>query len=736
MNKTEQICGIVERVTFSSSDTGYAVIEVEDGGELVTAVGNMPGVAEGQEVELLGEYVTHPTYGLQFKAESYVCRMPQGEAAVLKYLSSKTLPGIGPVLARRIVEAFGSETLTVIEKQPERLARVKGMTLEKAVRAQQEFCRQFGAKEAIAALAQLGLDAQTALQLYKEYGTETVERVQNNPYLLCLPPAEFAFGQADDVAQLLQFEKDCECRVLAGVRYVLDHNTLNGHCCLPKAKLLPTASRYLDVPAERVQEVIDRALADGNLAAWQPPEQEEFLFLPEYFRAEMYVAGHLKTLQALCRPEPVNPDKLIGLLEQKWGIRYAPAQRQAIETALSHSCMVLTGGPGTGKTTTINAMIELFEEQGLKVALAAPTGRAAKRMSEVCGREAKTIHRLLEVSYGSRNSQLRFVHNEKNPLRCQVVILDEVSMVDLLLFESLLRALSPTCRIILVGDCDQLPSVGAGNLLRDMIDCGKIPTVSLKDIFRQAAQSRIIRVAHQIVEGQLPGANERQGDFFFLERPAAAASSLVGELVGERLPAAYGFDPVRDIQVLCPSKLGQCGTQLLNERLQQLLNPPSPDKPQLVFMGNVYRLGDKVMQVRNNYDIEYTKPDAEHGTGAFNGDLGVITKVDPRTQSLTVQMDDRSYLYKGENLRQLEIAYAITIHKAQGSEFPCVVLPCAQDTPLKLCYRNLLYTGVTRAKKLLCMVGSFRTFAAMVENNRRVLRYSCLVELMQDDSIC
>ncbi|MEG0803893.1 MAG: AAA family ATPase, partial [Pygmaiobacter sp.] len=651
-----------------------------------------------------------------------------------RYLASGPLPGIGPVTARRIVEQFGEDALLIIENNPSELARVKGMTMTKAIAASNEFRRVFGVREAIASLAKLGIGAATAISLYRALGPSMLELIHENPYLLCASPAWLPFRTVDTIAAELNFEKECQSRVKAGVSYVLRHNTGNGHCCLPTKKLLATVAKFIDVEQITIEEAIDIAVSEGDLVAFETGGVE-YLYLPEYFRGEMLISGHLKTLLHLPLQKMSNPDKAIALLELTQGLRYAPLQRKAIETALTSNCMVLTGGPGTGKTTTIKAIIALFEQQADRVALAAPTGRAAKRMGELCGKEAKTIHRLLEVDYGSGET-IRFIHNEHNPLKCDVVIIDEMSMVDLPLFESLLRALRPQCKIILVGDSDQLPSVGAGNVLRDIIDSAVIPVVCLRDIFRQAAESRIVRMAHGIVEGVLPDANEKNGDFFFIEAGALASSQLVCELVSARLPAAYGFDAVRDIQVLCPSKLGSCGTIALNAKLQELLNPPQPGKGQLVYMGTVYRVGDKVMQVRNNYDIVYSREGGEAGTGAFNGDMGIILKADARAQTLVVGIDDKTYVYQGEHLREIEIAYAVTIHKSQGSEFSAVVLPVASDTPARLCYRNLIYTGVTRAKQLLVLCGSKTTFASMVENDRRMLRYSCLANLLCDESIC
>ena len=730
----ERLSGAVEHVTYTNASSGFAVVELDADGELVTAVGTMPGVAVGEEVDLEGEFVTHPSFGPQFKVSSFSCRIPQDTAAVLRYLASGVLPGIGPITARRIVDAFGANTLDVIQNQPEQLAKVKGMTLAKARAASKEFSRVFGVQEAIALLAQYGIPAADAISLYRVMGPATMDLIHENPFLLCGDPVHLPFERADDIAAALNFERDSKVRMRAGIGYILRHNAGNGHSCLPAFKLLPTAQRFLEVDRQALEEALSGGIEEGEFAA-QEYDGVQYVYLPELFRAEMLVAGHLRALMALPLAAAADPQRAIDRLEQSDGIRYAPAQRQAIAAALTNNCMVLTGGPGTGKTTAINAMIALFEQQADRVFLAAPTGRAAKRMSELCGKEAKTIHRLLEVDYGGPD-QIRFIHNEKNPLKCDVVIIDEMSMVDLPLFESLLRALRPQCRIILVGDSDQLPSVGPGNLLRDIADSGLVPVVRLTEIFRQAARSQIVRTAHRIVSGQDPEPNVRDGDCFFLSAQGQSSQELICDLVSSRLPRSYGFDPVEEIQVLCPSKLGPAGTQALNARLQEILNPPAPGKRQLTYFGVTYREGDKVMQVRNNYDILYERQNGESGVGAFNGDLGIIEAVDPRAGSLRVRADDRLITYTGENIRELEIAYAITIHKSQGSEFGAVVLPVTEDTPRRLCYRNLIYTGVTRAKRLLVLVGSRAVLHSMIENDRKMLRYSCLVRLLQDDSIC
>ena len=730
---TEQVVGTVENISFYNSDTGFAVVELSSEGELLTAVGEMMGVGEGQDIEIEGEYVTHPSFGMQLKVASFSCRMPQGATAVLRYLSAGVLPGIGASMARRIVERFGDDSLKIIDEDHEKLVEIKGMSLTKAAAASAEFKRVFGVRELIASLAKIGVNATIAINIYKSYGSQALTLVNENPYLLCDSPANLNFALADEIAASMNFEKCNSARLKAGVLYVLSHNVNNGHCCLPRQKLVATVSKFLDLEIEQIEETITTAVEQTDLVEFLCKEVI-YIYLPEYFRGEMLVACHLKGLLAMPLQKTENVDKSIDRLELLGEITYAPLQRKAMATALTNNAIILTGGPGTGKTTTIKGIISLFEQQADTVFLAAPTGRAAKRMSELCGKEAKTIHRLLEVEFGSKET-IRFVHNELNTLKCDVIILDEMSMVDLPLFESLLRAMRPQCKLVLVGDGNQLPSVGAGNLLCDMIESGVIPVVSLQDIFRQAAESKIIRTAHSIVEGEVTGKNEKEGDFFLLEATPRAAQELLVDIVSKRLPQAYGFDAIKDVQVLCPSKIGLCGTMALNTLLQNKLNPQAENKAELKFMGNVYRVGDKVMQVRNNYDIVYDKLGGG-GTGAFNGDMGIIIHVDAPAQSITLNIDDKIYRYSGEHLKQLELAYAVTIHKSQGCEFPAVVLPVTSDTPTKLRYRNLIYTGVTRAKSLLILCGSRQTFGEMVANDRRTLRYSCIAEILKDESIC
>ena len=690
--------------------------------------GNVGGIDNGMHVTVYGHMVNHPSYGEQFRAESCEASLPQDESGLLSYLSSGVLPYIGPATAKKIVKLFGGDALTVIGETPQKLCAIKGITAEKAAAISREFHRLYGVREAVAWFTQFGLSAQNAVTAYRAFGPHTVEALTQNPYLLCGEPLQLKFGQVDGIAAALQFESGSRLRVAAGLLYALRHNAGNGHTCLPRAKLLASTARFLRVEPDAIEAGLQEMLQDGELRA-RTFADTEYIYLPDLLAAEEDIAARLGELSTFPTEAPRTLESDIRALEITQGFAYAPLQKEAIRLALSSRVMVLTGGPGTGKTTTVNAILSLYEALYDRVALCAPTGRAAKRLSELTGHNASTIHRLLEVDYTT--GAVRFIHNEKNLLKYDVIILDEMSMVDVKLFQALLAAARPHCRTIMVGDADQLPSVGPGNILGEILRAGIVPTVRLTEIFRQAQQSLIVQNAHRIVQGQMPQKGGAQDDFFQIEAVGLACQRLVCDLVATRLPKAYGLDPVRDIQVLCPTKVGPTGSVELNARLQALLNPPGPGKPQLGGEngGKILRLGDKVMQIKNDYDITFERAGAEAGVGAYNGDLGVITAVDRDARSVTVMMDDRKYVYSADQLHELEPAYAVTVHKSQGSEFPAVIVPVA-DVPARLCYRNLLYTGVTRARRLCILAGSARTVEAMVCNVRQNMRYSGLRYLL------
>ena len=726
----QKLEGVVEHMIYENAETGYAVFEVNAGDQDIVVAGNVGSVDNGMNVTVYGHMVNHPSYGEQFRAESCEASLPQDTAGLLSYLSSGVLPYIGPSTAKKIVKTFGEDTLTVIAETPQKLCEIKGITAEKAAIISNEFRRLYGVREVIAWFTRFGLSPQSAVTAYRAFGPHTVEALTQNPYLLCGEPLQLKFAQVDGIAAALQFESGNRLRVAAGLLYALRHNAGNGHTCLPRAKLLESTAKFLRVEPEEIEAGLQELLQSEELRS-RTFDETEYIYLPDLLSAEEDIAARLGELSTFPTEPPATLESDIRALEIAQGFAYAPLQREAIRTALSSRVMVLTGGPGTGKTTTVNAILSLYEALYDRVALCAPTGRAAKRLSELTHHTASTIHRLLEVDYSS--GAVRFIHNEKNLLKYDVIILDEMSMVDVKLFQALLAAARYHCRIIMVGDADQLPSVGPGNILGEILRTQVVPTVRLTEIFRQAQQSLIVQNAHRIVQGQMPQKGAASDDFFMIESAGLACQRLVCDLVSTRLPKAYGFDAVRDIQVLCPTKVGPTGSVELNRRLQEILNPPAPTKPQLGGENGskILRLGDKVMQVKNDYDITFERAGAEAGVGAYNGDMGVITAIDRDARSVTVMMDDRKYVYSADQLSELEPAYAVTVHKSQGSEFPAVIVPVA-DVPARLCYRNLLYTGVTRARKLCVLAGSGRTIQTMVRNVRQNMRYSGLRYLLTD----
>lgn len=723
-NTKKTLKATIEHITYRNEQNGYTVANVRNGTERIVVVGILPFVSAGETGIFTGYYTVHQSYGEQFHADSFERTAPESTAAILRYLSSGAIKGIGPSTAGRIVEKFGADSLDIIQNHPEELANIRGISLQKAYALSEEYCRQFGIRDVMVLMAPYTMSPELCVKIYRVLGSQAAEQIKENPYVLCCEEIDFPFERVEQMASDFDISPDNELRLCAGVEYILRKNLMNGHTCLPRKKLVNVATQLLESDYDRVDRICDRLISQFRLSCLHI-EDSEFLALPEYHAAEEHIAARLYNIKKHMGNAVAVEDLEIVYVENKLKIKFEELQREAIKQAFANGVLILTGGPGTGKTTTLNAIIELFENRDADIALAAPTGRAAKRMTELTGREAMTLHRLLEVEWGPDEKQ-EFARNERNPLDCDVIIVDEASMIDSLLFDSLLKALRLSCRIILVGDVDQLPSVSAGNVLGDLLASGEFPSIGLKKVFRQAGESTIVTNAHAIINNSPLDLTNRSKDFFMLRKASQHdVCNTVLELCTERLPKAYGFDPLKDIQVLCPSRKTDSGTVNLNNILQSCLNPTKRDEPSFSFKGVRMSKGDKVMQIKNNYDIIWEKDNGESGTGIFNGDVGYVLEADKRNGTLKVRFDDKTVTYYGEEMRELELAYAVTVHKSQGSEFDCVIIPIF-DVPSRLRYRNLLYTGVTRAKKLLIIVGDEKIMLEMIENDRKVLRYTML----------
>ena len=721
----ETIDGTILSLIFQNEENGYTVLRLVTGdGEVVTVVGCIPCAAPGENLIVTGVWMTHPTYGEQFKAEQVERHMPTTEPEILSYLSSGAVKGVGPATAQRLVERFGVDTLQVLEEAPERISAIKGITAKKAREIGESFRYQTGMRRLLEFLSHNDLPLSLALRLYRRYGLASMEALRQNPYLLVDDFYGVDFSVMDEIALGMGFDGGSQRRVEAAVLFELSHNLNNGHVFLPREKLLSAAQQLIGADGEQVERALDD-LVERCAVVVDKIGKVEGCYLARLHEAETYVAAKLKAMLA-CRPDVgKNIDAILERIQAQQGITYAPAQRQAVELAATEGLLLLTGGPGTGKTTSVRGVVAMFEGLGMEVALMAPTGRAAKRMSELTGREAQTIHRMLGMAYNEQTGDLTFSKNEKEPLEADAVIVDEMSMVDLPLMQALLAALRPETRLVMVGDPDQLPSVGPGNVFSDLIRSGAICTVALTEIFRQAQESAIVRNAHAINAALPPNLASNQGDFFFLCRrdPQRLVDTVVG-LCQTRLPQNMGIDPGQ-IQVICPTRRGAWGTVELNRRLQAALNPPAPGKGEKAWGDLVFRVGDRVMQTRNNYDVVWERPDGTVGAGIFNGDVGQVVEVDPSGELLTVSFEERKAVYTADMLSELDMAYAITVHKAQGSEYQAVVFACMRCAP-SLMVRGVLYTGITRARELLILVGDDSTVRQMAANDKQQRRYSGL----------
>ncbi len=722
------IAGTISHVIFQNEENGYTVLRlVTSDGEAVTVVGTIPCAAPGEDLVVTGRWVSHPVHGEQVEARQVERHMPTTENEILCYLASGIIKGVGPATADRMVQRFGESTLRVLEEEPELLTKIKGITPRRAKEIGESYRYQTGMRRLLEFLSLNDLPLSLALRLYRRYGGEALEAVRENPYLLVDELYGVDFAVMDEIALSMGMAGDSRRRIEASVLFELTYNLGNGHVFLPRDKLIAAASQLIDCPPETVEVSLDDLIGRGAVRC-QRVARVEACYLRRLYEAETGVTEKLGRMLACQadRPDYVRVDAILEQIEAGQGITYAPEQRRAVELAARQGVVLLTGGPGTGKTTSVRGIVAMLDRIGCKILLMAPTGRAAKRLGELCAREAQTIHRALGMTWREETGEVTFQKNEKDPLEAEAVIVDEMSMVDLPLLYALLSAVKDDCRLVMVGDPDQLPSVGPGNVFGDLIRSGRVETVHLTEIFRQAQASAIIRSAHAVNQGQLPPLRNSAGsDFFFMRRrDPLAAVELVVELCRTRLPQNMGVDG-RDIQVLCPTRRGEWGTRALNRALQEALNPPAPDKRQKAWGELVFRVGDRVMQIRNNYDVLWVRSDGVTGAGIFNGDVGVVEDIDPAGELMTVRFDDRTATYVSDMLGELELAYAVTVHKSQGSEYRAVVLVALPAAPA-LMVRGVLYTGITRARELLVVVGDDAALGRMAENDRQQRRYSGL----------
>ncbi|MCX7666572.1 MAG: ATP-dependent RecD-like DNA helicase [Gemmataceae bacterium] len=726
--KAEKLTGVVERITFHNMDTGYVVLRVSVRGkqEPVTMVGFISTVVAGEYIEAFGQWVNDRQHGLQFKASELKTTPPHTPEGMIKYLGSGLIKGIGPKYAKRIVEVFGERTLEIIDQSPTSLSEVRGIGPQRLEKIRRSWQEQRGVRDVMVFLQSYGIGTARAVRIYKTYGDQSIELIKSNPYRLTQDIWGIGFKIADDLAKRLGLPEDSPLRARAAIRYVLQMFQEDlGHICYPEEGVISKTQELTNIPLDILRQAIETGRQEDEFVRDSAPKCSRnipdelaptLLYTKPMFLAELGVARSIKRLLKGDHPLPhTDTQRAISWVEERMGVELAPAQREALKAAMTHKLLVITGGPGVGKTTIVRGILEVFAAKGLRIGLAAPTGRAAKRLSESTGREAKTIHRLLEVDPTQGG---KFKRDREHPLDLDLLVIDEVSMVDVILMNQMLRAVPPWCSLVLVGDVDQLPSVGPGAVLADLIASGVVPLVRLTQVFRQAHQSYIIRAAHSILAGEVPeAAMAPPGDFFFIEAndPETILQRLI-TVVKERLPLRYGFDPCKAIQVLAPMNKSELGVRNINLQLQQALNPPEKGRAQVERFGWTFRVGDKVLQTHNNYQKE-----------VFNGDIGKIVGIDDQESEVLVEFEGRNVLYDFGELDELMLAYCTTIHKSQGSEYPAVVIPLHTQHYLML-QRNLLYTGITRGKQIVIVIGSRKAFEMAIRNQERAMRFSLLRE--------
>lgn len=734
----EQIEGIVEDIIFHNKDNGYTVCDIRSGRRIITMVGYMPGLGVGETIYVNGCWMVHPSYGKQFKVDTCERCLPKTTDAIFKYLSSGVIKGIGEATAKKIVDAFGDDTIRILQFEPERLSELKGISREKALSMGQAFMEREHIRQTVMFFQEYGISTIYAIKVWKKFGKESINEIKNNPYRLTDEDINIGFRIADRIAVTMGIDLYSKFRIQSGILYTLSMGVRNGHVFLPANILVQHAAELLNTTEQAVSDALAAMVFDDSV--YMEKADPDRVYLPAFYKAEQNVC---RKISILCSTPPqkkvYNLEETLKEIEREQDVNYDENQLEAIRRSAENSMLVVTGGPGTGKTTLIRGIISLFEKQDMKIVLAAPTGRAAKRMTETSGREAKTIHRLLEVGFTIDDEHMEFKKNENDPVDADVIIIDEVSMVDILLMNALLKAVEPGTRLILVGDVDQLPSVGPGRVLYDIIKSSVLETAYLNQIFRQSEESLIVLNAHRINKGVFPEINSDNNEFFFIQKSAPQdTADAVIELCTVRIPDKFGLDPMKDIQVLSPSKKGAAGVYSLNTALQSRLNPPGKGLKEKQYRDIIFREKDRVMQVKNNYNMTWTMTGENGvttaGQGVFNGDMGIISEINLDDNYIKVSFDDGKVAeYDFDQLDELELSYAITVHKSQGSEFPAVVIALSAIPPMLTC-RNLLYTGVTRARQLVILVGEAMVLKKMVENINERKRFTGLADKLIETS--